>query len=308
MPGRDHAAAAGGDHPHRGEAVLNPADDRLHGFVFEHIAVRGAMVQLDATWRFIRSLRAYPAVVEGLLGEGVVASALLASTIKRTSGRLLLQMQGDGPLGLLLAECSSDYGLRCTARFDADIQPGPLPALLGQGHCAITLGDGTQRYQGIVPLEGATLASALEGYMARSEQLETRMLLFADAAFAGGLLLQRIPERHEGDPDAWNRVVHLGSTLTADELRSLPAPMLLRRLFPQDDVRLFDGRMLRFACTCSPERVRGMLTSLGAAEVEQVLAEQGRIEVTCEFCGQRYEFGPAACRAWFDADHRDGNG
>ena len=276
--------------------------DLLHTFVFEKSAVRGAIVQLDSAWRFMRSLRAYPPPVEALLGESVVAAALLASTLKRTHGALLLQMQGDGALGLLLAECSSDYGLRGTARWTEPIAPAPLSTLLGAGRCAITLGGrGAPSYQGVVPIEGASLSQALESYMQRSEQLETQIALHAGTDAAVGLLLQRVPGGHDSDPDDWNRVRHLARTASAQELRELAVPTLLRRLFAHDDVRLFDGRPLAFACSCSQKRVQGMLLGLGRAEVEEVLAEQGRIEVTCEFCGQVYTFDPDQCRELFSA-------
>jgi molecular chaperone Hsp33 len=282
--------------PHTGNAV----SDSLHGFVFEHVAVRGAVVQLDAAWRFMRTLRAYPDVVESLLGEALVAAALLASTLKRTHGSLLLQMQGEGALQLLLAECSSDYGLRGTARWSDPIAPAPLHQLIGKGRCVITLGgSGGAKYQGIVPLESSSLTQALQEYMRRSEQLDTRMMLHADQDAAVGLLVQRIPERTDADPDDWNRVQHLAGTASARELRALPVPTLLRRLFPQDDVRLFDGRALRFACTCSAQRVQSMLTGLGRSEVEEVLAERGRMEVTCEFCGQLYVLTAQQCRTLF---------
>jgi len=275
--------------------------DSLHTFLFEHIAVRGAIVQLDQTWRTIRSLRSHPPAVERLLGEGIVAVALLSSTLKNEASHLLLQMQGDGPIQLLVAECTSDLGLRCTARYGEAVRPGPLTDLVRNGRCAITVGvsDEARRYQGVVPLDRPTLAGALEAYMQRSEQIDTRVLLFADEDAASGLLLQRIPGRTDADADGWNRVVHLGSTVSADELRSLTAAMVLRRLFPEDDVRLFDGRPVRYHCSCSRERVAGMLTTLGRDEVESVLAEQGRIEVTCEFCGRGYAFAPDEARGLF---------
>jgi molecular chaperone Hsp33 len=276
--------------------------DSLHVFLFEHCAVRGAIVQLDAAWRFMRSLRAYPAVVEALLGESIVAAALLASTLKRTHGSLSLQMQGDGPLGLLFAECSSDYGLRATAYWSGPIAPAPLSSLLGSGRCVITLGSGgAPSYQGIVPIESSTLAQALEAYMERSEQLQTQIALDAGSDAAVGLLLQRIPGGTDADPDDWNRIRHLAHTVSARELRELTVPTLLRRLFPQDDVRLFDGRPLAFACSCSEQRVQGMLLGLGRAEAEAVLAERGRMEVACEFCGQVYTFDAERCRALFAA-------
>jgi molecular chaperone Hsp33 len=275
--------------------------DLLHVFLFEHIAVRGALVHLDETWRHIRSLRSYPPAVESLLGESIVAAALLASSLKSESSNLLLQLQGDGPLRLLVAECTRELGLRCTARFDEEIGTGALNELMRNGRCAITIdaSDEARRYQGVVALDRPTLAGALEDYMTRSEQLETRIVLFANEQAAAGLLLQRVPERTDSDSDGWNRVVHLGSTVSADELRLLAPSMLLRRLFPEDDVRLFDGRPLHYQCSCSLERVRGMLLSLGREEVEQIIAEQGKVAVTCEFCGRGYSFDATDCRGLF---------
>lgn len=274
--------------------------DLLHRFVFEHAAVRGAIVQLGAAWRHMRELRVYPPVVQSLLGECIVASALLASTLKRTHGKLLLQMQGDGALKLLLAECSSDFGLRATARWADPIVHAPLNELIGRGRCVITLGGpGSARYQGIVPLEAGSLPQALEDYMQRSEQLETRIVLGAGSDSAAGLLVQRVPDATDSDPDDWNRIRILASTATAAELSRLAVPAMLRRLFPEDDVRLFEGHTLRFDCSCSAQRVQGMLVALGRSEVEEVLAERGRMEVTCEFCGRLYVLTPEQCRALF---------
>lgn len=273
--------------------------DLLHPFLFEHIPVRGAIAQLESTWETMRSMRAYPEAVESLLGQSAVAAALLASTLKRERGNLCIQMQGDGDLGLLLAECSNDYGLRATARWrEGTIVPAPLERLLGNGHCVITLrtqGEAAS-YQGIVPLEGDSLADALQAYMQRSEQLETRLFLHAGLRACGGLLLQRIPGEAERDPDDWNRLQHLAATLAAEELRDCSALELVRRLFAEDDVRLFSGRTLSFSCSCSLQRVRGMLAALGEAEVESVLSEQGKMEVRCEFCGRLYTLSPQECR------------
>jgi molecular chaperone Hsp33 len=276
--------------------------DLLHTFLFEHIAVRGAIAQLESTWETMRSLRHYPPVVESLLGESAVAAALLASTLKRERGSLSIQMQGDGDLSLLLAECGNDYGLRATARWREEIVPAPLERLLGSGHCAITLrtqGEAAASYQGIVPLEGSSLAEALQAYMERSEQLETRLFLHASPRACGGLVLQRIPGGTDRDPDDWNRLQHLAQTLAPDELRDCSVLALLRRLFAEDDVRLFSGRALSFSCSCSLQRVHGMLAALGEAEVESVLSEQGKMEVRCEFCGRLYTLSSQECRQLF---------
>jgi len=276
--------------------------DLLHTFMFEHIAARGAIVQLEAAWQSMRALRRYPSIVESLLGESVVAAALLASTLKRDRGSLSIQMQGDGDLTLLLGECSNDYALRGTARWREGIGQAPLERLIGRGRCAITLraeGDAGASYQGVVPIEGASLAQALEAYMERSEQLSTRLFLHAALDGCSGLLLQRTPARADRDPDDWNRLQHLAATVRPEEMRDCSAPELLRRLFPHDDLRLFSGRDLSFACSCSRERVRGMLAALGAEEVESVLNEQGKMEVACDFCGRAYTLSPEECRALF---------
>ena len=276
--------------------------DQLHPFLFEHFAVRGALVQLSESWRAIKRLREYPAPLERLLGESVVAAALLASTLKRSTGSLLIQIQGQGPVKLLVAECASDFALRCTARWDGALADAPLSDLFTNGRCAITVGGGDAPvYQGIVPLESATLCAALERHMERSEQLDTRIRLFAASDHAAGLLLQRVPQAEDEDSDDFNRAAHFAATVTGAELFALSAPSLLRRLFPEDDVRLFSGRALQFRCSCTPERVRNMLVMLGRAEVEQVIAEQGKVEVTCEFCNQIYTFEPQECLAWFSA-------
>ena len=276
--------------------------DQLHVFSFEQLAVRGALVQLDAAWREIRGLRVYPRALERLLGESVVAAALLASTITRIGGRLLLQIQGRGPINLLVAECSGDFGLRCTARWQGEPASAPLGELFGEGRCAITLGgeQGRLLYQGIVPLESPTLAGALESYMRRSEQLDTRLWLFAGEAAASGLLIQRVPDWQDADADAYNRVCTLAATASAQELHALSAPVLLRRLFPEDDLRLFDGRHLSFACSCTRERVQTMLRMLGRDEVAQVIADRGKVDVTCEFCNRPYAFTADECMRMFD--------
>jgi molecular chaperone Hsp33 len=264
-------------------------------------------VQLDETSAKFASCATIPCV-GGFARQSVVA-CLAPSTIKR-SGGTLFQMQGQGPVSLLVAECSSEFGLRCTARWEGKLRPAPLQDLIGNGRCAITLGagDGRALYQGIVPLESARLAAALESYMLRSEQLETRLWLFAGASSASGLLLQRVPEQHDTDADAFNRVTHLGATVTANELGSLAAPTLLRRLFPEDDVRLFGGRTLRFACTCTRERVSSMLQMLGRTEVEQVIAAKGKVDVTCEFCNRAYAFSAQESRMLFAAPRANASG
>lgn len=294
----------------------------LHKFIFEGLPVRGVLVRLTGAWTDILARRAqsggYPAPVRQLLGEMTAAAALMQAGIK-FNGALILQMQGNGPLALAVAEAQPDLSLRATAQITGEIpENARLEALLnldGRGRCAITLDPkdrqpGQQAYQGVVPLHGdrgeplQNLSEVLEHYMLQSEQLDTRLVLAADDHVAAGLLIQRLPIEGEGNlggrsnedeiglNESFNRIAHFAATLTQEELLTLDTPTILHRLFWEEELRLFEPMTPRFACTCSRERVGRMLVSLGSEEVESVLAEQGQVEVTCEFCGQRQTFDP----------------
>ena len=277
--------------------------DTLTRFLFEHAEVRGEIVRLDATWRAVLANHAYPEPIRNLLGEMMAAAALLAATLK-FEGSLIMQMQGSGPVTLAVVECSSDFHLRATAKWRDDLAPGDIAALLGQGKFVISLDpkNGIQIYQGIVALEGATVAEVLEHYLLQSEQLETRLWLGADGEQVCGLLLQRLPEKVSEDADAWNRALNLGNTLSTEELLRLPAREILRRLFHEEDLRLFEPHPVSFRCTCSRERVADMLRLLGLDEVHSILAEQGKIEVDCEFCNRHYHFDVVDAEQLFAAE------
>lgn len=285
------------------------ADDRdcLQRFVFERARVRGELVRLDATWQEVLRRRDYPAPLRAALGELMAACALLTATLKFPGGALVLQVQGGGPVRLLVVECQSDLTLRATAQHDGLDHLGATPtlrALTAGGRCVLTLdpGPGRQSYQSAVPLEGLAVAEVLERYMARSEQLDTRFVLAADEHRAAGLLLQRLPD-HGGhasprdDGDLWERSGHLARTLTAPELLELPADEILRRLFHQETLRIFERLPVRFACRCSRERVAGLIRMMGPEEARAVLAEQGRLSVTCDFCAETYVFDPGQAEA-----------
>lgn len=276
----------------------------LHKFLFQGLPVRGMLVRLDDGWRELlrRRADAWSPTVRSLLGEMTAAATLMQAGI-RFDGALVLQIVGDGPLKLAVAEVQPDLSFRATATLAGDVGQGDsLHELLdrhGNGRCAITLAPrepkpGQQPYQSIVPLRSpggepvAGLAHAIEHYMLQSEQLATRLVLAANDDVAAGLLVQRLPV--QGDDDAWPRISALAATLGRDELLALDAPTLLRRLFHEEDVRRFEPLAPRFACTCSRERVRHMLLGLGRAEVESILAERGSVEVACEFCGLAYRF------------------
>jgi molecular chaperone Hsp33 len=292
--------------------------DCLHRFMFERYPIRGHLVHLDAAWRALIEHRAYPGSIREALGEAVAASLLLAATIK-FEGVLSLQMRGDGPVHLILAQCTGDLGVRGLARYreagetaaagaeaGADASTGsgtaPIADLIGAGNLTVSLetDGGAQRYQGIVPIVGQRLAESLQVYFENSEQLPTRLWLHADSQGACGMLLQKLPEADPpqgaaaADPaaveDAWRRVQLIGETLTALEMRTLRDAEILRRLFNEDDVRLFEPAPVFFRCRCSRERVGSMLQSLGEAESRSVLAERGEVEVHCDFCNRAYVF------------------
>ncbi|MFO1350693.1 MAG: Hsp33 family molecular chaperone HslO [Gammaproteobacteria bacterium] len=263
--------------------------DTLHRFVFEHFPVRGEIAHLDATWRTVLERRSYPSPVRQVLGEALAATALLHATIK-FNGLLTLQMQGDGPLYLVVVQCTSAGNLRALARWRGAVPEQKLAGLMGAGTLTITLDPAEgERYQGIVELGGITLTAALERYFEQSEQLPTRLRLASDEYGAAGMLLQRLPGELP-EADTWNRIEMLGASLSAPELLTLNAKDILHRLFNEDDVRLFSAQSIGFRCTCSRERTGAMLTALGQEEVRAIIAEQGQVEVKCEFCGQNYRF------------------
>lgn len=264
--------------------------DSLQRFLFEQAPIRGERVHLDASWRAILERHDYPPLLRRMMGELCAAAVLLSATLK-LDGSLTLQIQGRGAIRLLVVECSGDLKLRATAKWEGPLH-GSLSELVGDGRFVITLDpkDGKQAYQGIVALEGGSVAEILQNYMTRSEQLETRLWLSADEHAASGMLLQKLPEQEECDADAWSRMTQLTDTLRSDELMQLPTQELLHRLYHEEDVRLFEDQLVSFHCTCSRENVARMLRMLGAEEVEAVLAERETIEVHCEFCNHRYEF------------------
>jgi molecular chaperone Hsp33 len=271
-------------------------DDVLHRFLLERAGVRGVLVRLGSAWREVAARADYPAPLRELLGQTLAASALLTGNIK-LDGALSIELKSQDALRLLFAECTDEGRLRGLARWSDPLPPTLALDALRDAVLAITIGnvERGQRYQGLVALQHAGLAEALENYFVQSEQLPARIMLAADGEHAVGLMLQKLPD--EGgrdaahDDDAWNRVAHLTATLGSAEMLATAPEQLLYRLFHEESVRLFEPRPLAFGCTCSRERVSAMLRSLGRDEVEAALAARdGEIEVICEFCAQQYHF------------------
>ncbi|MFA6178450.1 MAG: Hsp33 family molecular chaperone HslO [Candidatus Methylopumilus sp.] len=278
--------------------------DKLHRFIFDNTPIRGNIVRLNQTFNTALQHQHCPPVLRKALGELMAASALLAATLKLEDGAIVLQIQGKGALKLLVVECTAGLGMRATAKWSGDLEEASLAELVGDGHFIITLDpkDGNQTYQGIVPLEGDSIAEILQNYMQRSEQIETRIWLACDEESSAGMLLQKLPDLPEQDADAWARTGFLADTVQDAELLGLPVETLLQRLFSEEDVRLFEAQHVQFHCSCSRLSVSNMLRLLGSEEVHAIIEEQGNIEVNCDFCNAGYRFDKVDAEQLFSSE------
>lgn len=282
--------------------------DFIRRFLVTDSDVRGELVRLDRSYRTLLEAHYYPPPVRAILGQLLAAAPLLMATVK-FAGRLVLELRGDGPVHLVVAECRSDHSLRGLARWREPIVEPSFSALVGGGQLLITLVNdrGGEPWQGRVPLEGGSVAAALEHYFERSEQIATRVWLTGADDMAGGLLVQRLPGAGEQSPPLAQTMKQLaavagGADLLGDDDLLAHAPEdLLRLALPGREVRLFEPQALEFRCGCSPERVESMLLALGRAELESLRAERGEAEVTCEFCNRRYAYAGRELAALIEA-------
>lgn len=286
------------------QTQINHADIRTR-FIFDDMPVRGLHVRLENVWTHIVGQKHYPAAIRRALGELLAAGALLSGNLK-TDGTLIVQVQGQGRLKMLVVEATSDQTVRATARWDetADINDDEsLTDLLGSNSVfVLTLQPkDAEPWQGVVPLEGGSIAQMLINYTKRSEQLDTQIVLASSDDACGGLLVQRLPET-EPDAASWEHVGTLVQTLTPEELSELDAQHVLYRLFHETPPRVFDPESIEFACTCSRGKVSDMLLMLGGEEVGGVVAEQGSIQIDCDFCHTKYVFDETDVNALFGAD------
>ena len=286
------------------QTQINHADIRTR-FIFDDMPVRGLHVRLENVWKHIVGQKNYSAAIRRALGELLAAGALLSGNLK-TDGTLIVQVQGQGRLKMLVVEATSDQTVRATARWDetADINDDEsLTDLLG-GNSVFVLTlqpKDAEPWQGVVPLEGGSIAQMLINYTKRSEQLDTQIVLASSDDACGGLLVQRLPET-EPDAASWEHVGTLVQTLTPEELTGLDAQHVLYRLFHETPPRVFDPENIEFACTCSRGKVSDMLLMLGGEEVGGVVAEQGSIQIDCDFCHAKYVFDETDVNALFGAD------
>lgn len=305
--------------------MTKPLADRLLRLMFDGGGARAHLVQLDRSWLEVACKHDTSPDVMRLLGEMSCASILLSASLKY-EGSVILQIHGDGPVRLAVAECNAKLGFRSTIKMSETLEPAPgadWKALVNQnnlGRFSVVLDpkiDNQHPYQGIVPLHEAGVSQALESYMQRSEQLPTRLWLACNGERAAGLLLQKMPHQGgtnkksdaqceaatEASDDDWERLITLAQTVTAEELLSVEAETLLHRLFWQEAPKLLEDKPVQFSCSCSRVRVGRMLKTLGAEEVESILAEQGQVDVHCDFCNAAYHFDAVDCAALFTGEH-----
>ena len=270
--------------------------DICQRFLINENGVRGHWTLLEGSFQTVLAKHDYPLELQALLGELMAAATLLTATLKY-EGSMTIQARGTGIVSLLTVECTHNQALRAIARWQGDTRDQDFKTLLGDATLAITISpEKGERYQGIVPLDGRNLAECLERYFSQSEQLTTHIQLFHGNNRAGGLMLQVLPPNSETpvDPDQqaedWRRITLLANTVTADEFLNLDCSTLLHRLFHEELVELFQTEPVQFHCSCSRQRLSAALISLGKAELEQALTEQGNLDITCEFCNQQYQF------------------
>ena len=267
------------------------SSDFVVRFLLEELDIRGAFVRLEDVWRSLQARRDYCDTVRDLLGEMTATAVLVAGNLKQP-GRLTFQLQGHGPIRMLVIDCTDELHLRGMAQAAAEVAPASVSQLFGDGRLTLILQNESARepYQSLVPVAGDSIAQVFEHYLAQSEQQPARLWLATEEQYACGLFLQKLPGADARDADGWSRIELLAGTVTPEELRSLPAETLLGRLFPEEAVRLFKPKPVVYDCPEDRDKVSEMLRSLGRAEVESILAEQGEIVVHDDICNHEYRF------------------
>jgi len=262
--------------------------DRVIPFIFESLPVRGELIYLSRSWRRMLQYHDYDAIVRDTLGHAAAAAGLIAQSLK-FDGSITLHVQGSGDLRMLVMQCTSDLELRGMATPAPTVTAGAFDELMREAHCAITVDAGDRPYQGIVDVDRESLAASLENYFAKSAQVPSHVVLVSNDTLAGGMLLQKMPG-HPIDADDWRRLGYLAATLSSKDFSGESGIELLGKLFSEDDVRVYKGKPVSFKCRCSLTRAEDVLRMLGEAEIMDALAEQGRLVVTCEYCGRRRRF------------------
>jgi len=266
--------------------------DTLQRFMFEHASIRGEIAHLNETYTTILNQHPYPDMVRQLLGEALVSCLLLTGSIK-FEGDLSLQFQGDSRLPLLLVQCDHQLHMRAFAKYQHDLSTEDYAQAFLQGKMVLTISQDnqTQAYQSIVPIQSTSMSENLMHYFAQSEQIPTHVFLAANDQQAAGLLLQLMPGQDVTDREEfWEYALMIGQTLTVDELLNLDNAVLLHRLYHETELRLYEGRHVRFQCRCNNKKMKQVLTILGEKDAQELLNETGHVEITCDFCNRQYRF------------------
>jgi len=262
--------------------------DNIIPFVFESLPVRGALIHLSRAWRRMLRDHDYDGIIQETLGHAAAATGLIAQSLK-FDGAVTLQIQGSGDLRMLVMQSTSGLELRGMATTAAEISAASFGDLMQDAHCAITVDSGEEPYQGIVEVNQTSLAASLEHYFQRSAQVPSHVALVSDNSLAAGILLQQMPGQKIEDDD-WRRLGFLAATLKTDDFPGADSIDVIGHLFAEDDVRVFAAQSVAFRCHCSMQRAEEVLRMLGENETREALEAQGRIEVTCEYCGRRRTF------------------
>ncbi len=263
--------------------------DSLRRFLFEELSIRGEWVRLHQSWNDSKQFQNLSEVAEEQLGQALAAVVLLSASIK-FDGSLILQAQGDGAIKTIVAQSTHDQKIRGLLRGSTNNLKSSFSELIGKGRLVITVENNIgEPYQGVTPLEGNSLADVITTYFLQSEQLETKVWLFANGTDIAGLFLQQLPG-NENDQSDWERIVMLANTVSKEEMLTLESETMLYRLFNEEKVRLFEHKPVEFKCGCSQQKIENTLATLGRKELESILQERDKIEVDCEFCGRQYGF------------------
>lgn len=276
-------------------------------FVFESLPVRGALIQLQKSWQRMQLGHTYHMSVLETLGQSAAATGLIAQSLK-FDGTVTMQLNGDGPLAMLVMQCTSELELRGMASAPDLTKYASFEELVAQARCAITVDAGAMErpYQGIVEVTGPSLANSLEHYYARSAQIPSHIHLLSEPSSCGGILLQNMPEKASPGEDDWRRLGLLAATLRCDDIAGGVGIDLLSHLFAEDDVRVFRPKAATFKCRCSKKRAENVLRMLGREETSAVCAEKDCVEVTCEYCGRTRTFDAVDVSRLFSDDAVEG--
>ncbi len=272
---------------------MNQADT-IQRFIFEHANIRGEIVHIEQTYQDIIKQRAYPPLIKNLLGEAIISCLLLANSIK-FEGSLNLQFKGDSRLSLLLVQCDHNLNVRAFAHYTEALEISDYAEAFLQGQMVLTINqfNQTQSYQSMVPIQSTSMSENLMNYFAQSEQIATRVWLAVNEVKAAGMLLQLMPGQDTQQREQfWEYAVHLGQTVSEEELLNLDNETLLYRLYNETELRLFEPRSTHFKCRCSPEKMKQVITIIGEQEAQDLIKEKGIIDVHCDFCNQQYSFDP----------------